>query len=95
MLLLPIASGDRDTRTTLLAARTGSRAHVHVKSARDSLIAIYAGRQKLTICRGELVGGVVQKRRAEYPPSYNLQRLSVRPGMECIPGTDTETESAS
>lgn len=36
-----------------------------------------------------------QKRRAEYPVSYNLQRLSVRPGTECIPGTETETESAS
>lgn len=40
-------------------------------------------------------GKTIQKRRPEYPASYNLQRLSVRPGMECIPGTDTETESAS
>lgn len=37
----------------------------------------------------------IQKRRAEYPVSYNLQRLSVRPGTECIPGTETETERAS
>lgn len=36
-----------------------------------------------------------QKRRPEYPASYNLQRLSVRPGTECIPGTETETERAS